>query len=361
MAFLFIVFLSSCKKEEITQTPESSKNPSSSARASGLLGNGVNIQPSYYNNGTGNIGDIGWDNMKTYTKIKVVRIEIEPDKVTQGARWIREAVDNGFQVIATYHESDRLGQTNDELEKAADWWVTNYNTLTTNRTKRIIINIINEWGGKEISASEYARRYNAAINRVRTGVSYSGLMVVDLPGYGQGARVAAEAIRSHGLTTSNIIFSAHIYQNAYDEGRGWFSTASIDDLDNTGARCMVGEFGVRYMANATGTDLRREQNNTVYVYRVDPTPIPNVGSAQNYINTMINHAKSKGWSVLGWAWNGDGIGMNMVYPDWSKPSGINNMADTRITDWNAINYVKAENTGTSITRSNYFKTIYDLL
>lgn len=351
MAFLFLVFLASCKKEEITQTPENSKNPSSGARASGLIGNGVNVQPSYYNNGT---MDIGWDQMKTYAKIKVVRIEIEPGKETQAKTWIDGAIAQGFQVIATYHRAGRLGQTNGDLEEAVSWWLANYAALTSNRTKNVVINIINEWGDKTISASEYARRYGAAISRIRSGLSYSGLIVVDLPGYGQGAKVAADAIRYHGLTVSNIIYSAHIYQNAYDEGRGWFSTASIDDLESVNARGMVGEFGVRYMTNADGSDLRQEGNPPVYVYRIDPTPIPNVGSAQNYVTAMVNHAKSKGWSVLGWAWNGDGTGMNMVNPQWDIPGAV--------TNWNDIAYTPAVNpTGSPITRSNYFNIIYDML
>src|SRR5437667_8859508 len=47
------------------------------------FGNGVNLQPSY--DFGGNV-DLGWSFMKTSPKIKTVRIEIEPNRVTNAKR-----------------------------------------------------------------------------------------------------------------------------------------------------------------------------------------------------------------------------------------------------------------------------------
>jgi hypothetical protein len=71
------------------------------------LGNGVNLQPSYYNGGNVNFG---WSLMKTYSKIKTVRIEIEPFvSIDLAKSWIQQAVSNGYSVIASCHKATVLG------------------------------------------------------------------------------------------------------------------------------------------------------------------------------------------------------------------------------------------------------------
>ena len=103
--------------------------------------NGVNIQASYYNNGHVNMG---WDLMQSYPEIEAVRIEIEPYRLQQAKTWISEAHEYGYQVIATYHDSQKLGSdSRDELMKAATWWKDNYTNLSSSGP--IIINLMNEW------------------------------------------------------------------------------------------------------------------------------------------------------------------------------------------------------------------------
>jgi mannan endo-1,4-beta-mannosidase len=89
------------------------------------------------------------------------------------------------------------------------------------------------------------------------------------------------------------------------------TTADIDELGSTGLDCIVGEFG------DTGSDGHTEWDQ------------------------LVNYAKSKAWPVFGWAWNGDGEGMNMIQP---KP-------------------FQALVTGTSYpyTTDGYFDKIYSLL
>jgi hypothetical protein len=102
---------------------------------------GVNLQPSYYNGG--NV-TMGWETMKNFTEIQAVRIEIEPDMVEQGREWIRQASEQGYQMIVTYHKYEALGSDDSaELQAAAEWWRVNYQSLSQAGTFEV--NLMNEW------------------------------------------------------------------------------------------------------------------------------------------------------------------------------------------------------------------------
>ena len=167
--------------------------------------NGVNIQASYYNKGHVNIG---WELMQSYPDIEAVRIEIEPDYVHQAKNWISEAHEHGYQVIATYHDSRQLGTDNEEeLIKAANWWKNNYMVLSA--TGPIIINIMNEWGSHDISPRHYANAYNDAIEIIRP--FYSNTLIVDVPGFGQATKIAADAypfFKDHDITYSCLLYTS---------------------------------------------------------------------------------------------------------------------------------------------------------
>jgi len=240
--------------------------------------NGVNIQASYYNRG--NV-TIGWGLMADYPEIEAVRIEIEPDRVSQAIQWIKEAQKAGYQVIATYHKSTQLGTNNlDHLQTATRWWLNNYAILASNGP--IIINIMNEWGGHDLAPETYATAYNEAIEQLRT--IYSGTFIVDLPGFGNNTKIVAEAYDL--FVDQNIIFSAHIYSGSFNVGANrWLNISDLEVLAATGVNCMVGEF---CNGNNGGADWCR----------------------------MIDYAIAQDWPIFGWAWNGDGRGMNMVSPSW---------------------------------------------
>jgi mannan endo-1,4-beta-mannosidase len=246
------------------------------------LGNGVNLQPSYDEGGD---VDLGWALMQQKPNIRSVRIEIEPNQQTNAQRWIREAVSNGYAVVATYHKHAALGTDDpNELLEAAAWWVANYSSLQLEG--RFRINLMNEWGSHAITAREFAAAYNEALAHVRT--AYDGPIIIDIPGFGQEAQIAADAISgpaTETITDPNIILSAHIYPDAWNnhEGRG-MRTSDIDTLVGTGLDCVVGEFGDN-----------GQRGNTDWL-------------------TLVNYAKSEGWPVLGWAWDGDGGMMNMISP-----------------------------------------------
>lgn len=281
----------------------SSSSSSSSSGGGGTIlnGNGCDLQPSYYNDGNVNLG---LSLMKTEGSIVSIRLEIDPSatgfSINTAKSWITQLKAAGYSnLICTYHRfggSDNLS----DLETAANWWVANYNTLGGG----FIINLCNEWGDHNISASTYASYYNTCIAIVRK--VYSGTIVIDIPGWGQETYTAYQACKTSSPTISdgNICLSTHIYPGNYNQGRGHtYQASDLADLVNTGRPCLVGEFGT--------------------------------GSGACNWEACVNQAKSDGWHVLGWAWNGDGGSLNMVSPSWASNP-----------------------TATSFSTNSYFNTLY---
>lgn len=295
----------SCKKSSAGGTaPPTDTTPvqPTPVVASSGFGNGVDLQPSYYNGGS---PEIDWALMQQQSKIKTVRIEIEPNYVTQAKTWILQARSSGYAVIATYHNATVLGSDNTaDLNAAASWWVANYATLAASGS--FTINLMNEWGDHNLTANAYASAYNAAIATVRT--VYTGPIVIDIPGWGQETAVAAAAAKGSGgvkISDTNYIFSAHIYPGAYNQAKGrYVNTSDIDDLASSGRPCILGEFG---NSGGSGADW----------------------------SAIVDYAVSKKWAVLAWCWNGDGGTMNMVSPSWAS-----------------------NGSATSFTLSSYFSIVY---
>jgi mannan endo-1,4-beta-mannosidase len=254
-----------------------------------LFGNGVDLQPSYYN--SGNV-TFGFSLMQQSPNIKSVRIEIEPGvALSVAASWIRQADSAGYRVIATYHKYTVLGSdATSDLTDGATWWKTNYSTLAA--AGPFTINLMNEWGGHDLTSNQYADAYNSAIAIVRQ--VYQGRIILDCAGYGQETSIAADAVKGTNgtkIADTNIILSAHIYPNGYNQAKKHnFQISDLDDLASAGRPCIVGEFG-------------------------------NSPSGSVDWSGMVTYAKTKKWAVLGWSWNGDGGTMNMATPTWdSNPS-----------------------------------------
>ena len=297
LLFSLMINFTSCSKgkAEVPRTPAPPEAPpppppKPPVIVPDTIKSGVNLQPSYYNDGNVNFA---WALMKQQTKIKTLRIEIEPDKVARGKEWIAAAKANGYQVIATYHKYKVLGSDEaKDLVEAANWWKTNYVTLGGN----FIINMMNEWGSHNISAAAYATAYNSAIEIVRT--VYKGAIIIDIPGWGQETYTAYQAVKTSNpvIADTNIILSAHIYTNGWNQGRNHsFKASDLDDISKTGRRGIIGEFG-------------------------------NGGGGSVDWSGCIDYAKSLGWPVLGWCWNGDGNDMNMVSPSWAKDATANSFS-----------------------------------
>ncbi|HEY4846743.1 MAG TPA: hypothetical protein VIH87_02845 [Methylocella sp.] len=339
------------------------------------IGNGVNLQPAYY--GIKGAVDFGWNLLKDPV-IETVRIEIEPHRppdhphpLPWAIGWIQQACGHGKTVIATYHDNEVIkeGATKPnhdvkELMAAANWWWGNYNTLLhreashlvqmhdtlpkiaeqyygdptkTNAIssekantsilknlsgsvgqtliipptpRRLLINLMNEWGDKTVTANQYADAYNPAIKIVRQKYPADQPIIIDVPG-GQETAVAASAVNgpgtdggtdggAHGrrINDGNFILSVHIYPGSkihHPKGSSSLTPnraltiADLDDLASAKRPCMIGEFGVG-------------------------------GPGMTDVKALVSHAKSIGWPVLGWAWNGDdtALKMNMVAPSWQR-------------------------------------------
>lgn len=265
------------------------------------IGNGVNLQPSYYNNGEINFG---WTVMKTKEKIKTVRIEIEPGFTTQARKWITQAASEGYTVIATYHKSGILGSDDPmEVAQAATWWKENYpsflaslpdNKKGTKDTGRLIINIINEWGSHKITPALFAQTYNEAIGVIRS--FYQGFIIIDIPGWCQETYTAYLACKESTpkIEDPAVVLSTHIYPGVFNEGRVHiFQASDLEDLKNTGHPCMVGEFGD--------------------------------GQGESDWSCCVSYATGLGWPVLAWCWNGDGNDLNMVSPSWKDNPNAQNL------------------------------------
>ncbi|QLG48100.1 cellulase family glycosylhydrolase [Natrinema halophilum] len=226
--------------------------------------------------------------------IHTLRIELEPPErgesqadVAEQRRWIEEGYEEGYELIATYHHYPHNGQSDPQyLQNAADWWVEQYDALSSNA--EFTINLMNEWGGHDVGASEWASAYTDAIATVRKGTDYTKPIVVDAPGYGQNVHAAAEGV--HEIDDDNIIISTHVYGVAYNAGAGEsLRSEHLDHLDDQGYPCLIGEFGTRRPGSTDAT-------------------------------AVIQHANELDWPVIAWAWNGDGETppMNMASPAWSE-------------------------------------------
>lgn len=260
---------------------------SNSKPASRIFGNGINLQPSYQ---AGGEVDLGWSLMKPLSAIQTLRLEIEDFAVDAAARWIYEASTRGYTVIATYHSFkaiDHPSPADDakHMARAIQFWNANYKKLA--EAGPFIINVMNEWGHKTIGAKAYADQYNQAIAAIRS--YYSGLLIIDLPGYGQLARVAADAVTGAGGITPiqdrNVVLSMHVYPQTWN-GKGPLTVADLDLLAATGRPCMIGEFGES-----------NEAPNTDW-------------------SAIVSYARLLSWPVFAWCWDGDGGVMNVMLPEF---------------------------------------------
>jgi len=296
-------------------------NPATQAGAG--FGNGVNLQPSYSNGGN---ADLGWSLMKENKKIQTVRIEIEPGQETNAKRWIKEALDNEYKVIATYHKSSVLASDDmSELQKAAQWWQANYNELKKNGA--FTINLMNEWGSHVISSNDYASAYNKAIATVRS--VYANPIIIDIPGYGQETLTAVDAVKGTTgtmITDKNIILSFHIYPGAWNQRRNrGLTNGDLDEMASTGLTCMVGEFGNK-----------------------------SISKPATSWSSLVDYAKSKGWPIIGWAWGGDNTMGN---------GSSQNMNMLKSENMEKIGTFEPYSPGNTVqySKSNYFETVYEKL
>jgi len=236
----------------------------------------VNLQPSYSSEGN---ADLGWECLKkVLPAITTVRILVEPDKCNQAVRWVREAQDEGYDVIVCYNKSVVVGSSDPaELLAAANWWVDHYAQLKG--TTAITVNLMNEWGGHDMQPDVYADACNQALAIVRQ--VYEDRVILDAPGYGQGATALLRALTGNKrIVDRNIMLSMHVYPSAYDALTGKaLQNKALRKLAGTGLPCMVGEFGSK-ATQSSGASW----------------------------SGLVDFSKSLNWPVLAWCWAADNTG-----------------------------------------------------
>lgn len=277
---------------------------SASSLQAGIMGNGVNIQPYYYNGGNPNLG---LSLMRQNPNIRTVRIMCSAGGVAQAKSWITQVRANGYTILTAFQGVAGSDSVSD-LTKAANYWKTNYPSFSSGGS--FWVNLCNEWGSHNISASSFSNAYNTAIPIVRQ--VYSGRIIVDCAGWAQETtRMHASITGSNGttrITDTRIVPSVHAYPSGWNAGANRRLNASdIDHLHTAGRSCIIGEFG-------------------------------NSPTGSTDWSGIVDRAKSRGWDLIGWAWNGDGGSMNMCSPSWATNP-----------------------TATSFTKSGYFNVVYSKL
>lgn len=299
---------------------------------------GVNLSPSYTNGG--NVG-VGWGLMSQQTKIKAVRVEVDPKgwnfSLAAHGRIIQEAINqaNITKIIVTYHDSGCLGcDDTAKLTAAATWLVNNKAALHLTDPK-VRINLFNEWGGHQISSTAWANAVNSAVKIIRAG-GLTNRLIADVPGLGQESIRGANGIKL--VTDTNVVPSMHLYGSCYDEGSknsaevqaagltasdvstlGQCQTKYMNRLIAAGRGFLIGEYGTRQSGNSDSTYLG-----------------------------MVTTGRASG-DVYAWAWNGDGGSMSMVGQGFkSYQSG------------NLNNFVNGQDSY-GYTLSGYFNEVYPYL
>jgi hypothetical protein len=306
--FLAVFTLASCKDQaEELVAKDDTKKSSAKVVASYWDTNspaipwarGINNQPSYIGKNRTNYDEIA------QLGYNIIRIEYDPSKYydySSDMAWqdvVKVVSSTNMNVILTWHNRDYFNgdKTNwngpiDAYEQFWKYIIPRINALPSSQSGRIIINILNEWGPSDNQAYNWGTWNQNAITKMRA-IGYGGRIIVDAGLYGNRLTVF---YNGHQYITDNgVIFGVHTYQDGIDQ-------ATIDRLDNirlpNGRRrhFILGEFGVKYFKYTPGkpqlTPQQKEQD-------------------KNKVRGLASYARSKGWGVLGWCWEGDGEGMNM--------------------------------------------------
>jgi hypothetical protein len=332
------------------------------------IGNGVNLQPSYYGFPPGDVS-FGWDIMnKVCPNIKTLRIEIEPDKEKQARSWIQQACGHGYTVIATYHsfkalETQKLLPPQEPkssvvqiglLMDAAHWWSANYTTILTADSTHVV--------KKDEILSAIAQQYYGDAEKYHMLFKKNRPLLTSPDKIYPGQKLTIPAIHRSFMINlmnewGNHNLTAKVYARAYNAAIGIVRGAYpadlpiIIDVPGWGQETAVAASAVRGDGNVVSpiTDPNiilsvhiypdafvhqkpassKEKEGLLTTADLDdlastrkPCMIGEFGNSPagpaNW-KGLVQHAKnSLKWPVLGWAWNGDDTAgqMNMVAPRW---------------------------------------------
>ncbi len=287
------------------------------AVASGNM-RGINALPCYLGDGNTNYSNIAGK------KYNTVRIEWDPSKVSdfpisELQSDVTQALDAGLQVIITWHNQEYFKIGGSQITGPGPthaytlFWDDMIIWINQQANKdRIVINVLNEWGGDNATQwlNEY-RKFYTLLSNTDPRKNYTGRVIIDVgrfgnqfpTRYGKGNYISAIKTLKN-LYNGKAIFAVHFYE---DSG---LQQSDLEDVEEAaGGTVITGEFGLRWFSG--GTD-----SNGIYHQ-------PATNAEKNAVAGLIKKANGMGWGRLGWAWDGDGEGMVIKndedYRKWINP------------------------------------------
>ena len=307
-----MAFLASCEKtsDDVRPVPSAAAPTQDFIAVESMVG--VNVNQDYYYQAN------------TFSRIKTagfntVRIVIRPQDgntawtnnggINGIKTMMRDAKAQGLNVMLVYYVKSYMDAYNSAaMSTATQWWLDNLTTLKAEG--EFALNILNEPRAAG-DAVTWRDQQTSAVQRLRSA-GFTGPLVIDAPGYGHETSYISQQGGNVAVYNTNVIFSLHIYPDSfYDGGLPGTTTAGsgggdvtfMNNLRTAAKRSIIiGEFG------DTGGGF------TDYRARV-----------QEFVNNAQGSTANCG--ALGWAWNGDGLGMNADvdsnYMSWLKNTAVN--------------------------------------
>lgn len=287
LALVALTVLASCEKEPdvAPQAPGAPAAQSQDFRGPESV-RGVNVNQEY---GTVDFAAIKRAGFNTVRIIIRTDIQVYRDRgfgnITQ---MMRAAKAQNLSVVLTLYRKDYMDAYNPNATyNATQWWLGKLDELKQQNID-YAINLLNEPRAAP-TAQQWSNQQTNAVQRLRSN-GFTGPIILDAPGYAhETAFVRAEG-RNVAPNNTNVVFALHVYPNTFYNG-GLPTDPNQD---------------VRFME-----DLRRAANRSVIIGEFGDTGGSQVNQRAR-VQQFVQHAQAStaNSGAIGWAWNGDGLGMN---------------------------------------------------
>ena len=224
-------------------------------------------------------------------------------------RMLHDAKALGLSVILAYYVRDYMDAYNpNAMYNASQWWLGNLSVLKPEG--EYAINILNEPRAAG-DAVTWRNQQTNAVQRLRSN-GFTGPIVIDAPGYGHETRFLSQEGGNVAPYNTNVIFSLHVYPDSFYNG-------GLPGTTNPGS----GGGDVTFMNN-----LRAAAQRPIIIGEFGDTG----GQFTNFrgrVQEFVNNAQQSNANcgATGWAWNGDGLGMNAAddasYLSWIQSVAVN--------------------------------------
>lgn len=307
-----MAFLASCEKtsDDVRPAPTAAAPAQDFIVAESIVG--VNVNQDYYYQAN------------TFSRIKAagfntVRIIIRPQDgntawtnnggLTGIKVMMRDAKAQGLNVMLVYYVKSYMdAYSPTAMSTATQWWLTNLATLKAEG--EFALNVLNEPRAAG-DAVTWRDQQTDAVRRLRLA-GFTWPIVLDAPGYGHETSYISQQGGNVAVNNTNVIFSLHIYPDSFyngglpgttTAGSGGGDITFMNNLRTAAKRpIIIGEFG------DTGGGFTNSR-----------------GRVQEFVNNAQTSTANCG--AMGWAWNGDGLGMNADvdanYMSWMQRTALN--------------------------------------